>query len=105
MSEKTTIRVNGRVIDLVNSLPLSLGDWEALEAVGCVEGVRWNLMHAKQSIDFIHTLAVKQDPGITRDMIKAIPLNEMPILTQVTAKVNGDTPEDGEVAPAVNPTT
>jgi len=106
MSEKTTIRVNGRVLDLMNSLPLTMGDWETLEGLGCVDGVRWNLMHGKQSIDFIHVLAMKQDPTVTRDMIKGIDLNGMPILTDITAKVNGDADDKGDGQKAIeNPTT
>lgn len=97
MTSKTEITVHGKTIELQNSLPLTLGDWEKLSKAGIMVGaqVKMSINEPGGMIDFIWILARKQDKDTTREEIEAIPLEEIPHVHEV---VNKMTEEDKKTA-------
>ena len=89
MASKTEITVHGKTIELKNSLPLTLGDWEKLSKAGVMKGAQISMSMNEPGgmIEFILILARKQDKDTTREEIEAIPLENVPHVHEVVDKL------------------
>jgi hypothetical protein len=71
---------DGKAVNLIEALPMTLGDWEAFEEKGLMEGESGSISITKprQQIDFLTHLARKVDPKITREQVAGIAIRDLP---------------------------
>lgn len=93
------ITLNGRDVNLSKALPLSLGNWEDLEA----EGVSQNDMAkptAKQVVTFVHFVLRKCDASVTRDEVRALAIDGPEINALLEAVNSANVPKEKSSTPS-----
>lgn len=77
------VSFNDKKVDFRRSFPMTIGDWETLEELGCVKGGDLVVATTKQSIDLMLYLAVKANPDVTREDVRAVPIADLAGITEV----------------------